>query len=376
MLLDVGPIERSGLGAATMRSARRVVEDVVAARTGERVTIVGNPEGNSRAISSSIFHAAGDAGADARLLFQPAKGQHEPAEQEVLEAIRESDVLVSISTRHLGMDPTGARNPYPLPGTGQSADHVLSYVLATGRARACWGPGLEVEVFERSLDIDYVELRRRARALRSRMANGRRLRATAPGGTHVEMEVTGRFPFADDGDARARGASANIPCGEAGLSPVPGTARGRLVIDGSVATRTGGMILDEPVEVALDDGRAATVSGGEGAAALEESLEFAAAEPVELARRGLIARNVADVYAANARAVSEFGIGLNPKAVITGCIVEDEKVLGTCHVAFGSNYYDAPALLHLDCIVKEPTIELETGGGWITLMKDGTLCPL
>ena len=35
--------------------------------------------------------------------------------------------------------------------------------------------------------------------------------------------------------------------------------------------------------------------------------------------------------------VAELGIGTNEKAILTGNVLEDEKILGTAHVAFGAS---------------------------------------
>jgi len=63
-----------------------------------------------------------------------------------------------------------------------------------------------------------------------------------------------------------------------------------------------------------------------------------------------------------AKAVAELGIGTNPKAKISGNILEDEKVLGTVHVAFGNNISmdgtnDVP--IHIDCIIKSPSVYID-----------------
>ncbi|MBA3064791.1 hypothetical protein FP803_05115 [Candidatus Woesearchaeota archaeon] len=66
------------------------------------------------------------------------------------------------------------------------------------------------------------------------------------------------------------------------------------------------------------------------------------------------------------------GIGTNPKAKITGNVLEDEKVLGTVHFAFGNDlsYNGTNNIpLHLDGVIKEPTIEVDGK----TIMKNGKL---
>ena len=66
-----------------------------------------------------------------------------------------------------------------------------------------------------------------------------------------------------------------------------------------------------------------------------------------------------DIKDKDAYAIAELGIGTNDKAVITGNILEDEKVLGTAHIALGNNRsyggkIDVP--VHLDGVFHKPTI--------------------
>jgi aminopeptidase len=61
----------------------------------------------------------------------------------------------------------------------------------------------------------------------------------------------------------------------------------------------------------------------------------------------------------DARTVAEFGIGTNDKAILTGLIIEDEKVMGTIHIAFGDNKSMGGSVRvasHLDGLIKEPTV--------------------
>jgi leucyl aminopeptidase (aminopeptidase T) len=61
------------------------------------------------------------------------------------------------------------------------------------------------------------------------------------------------------------------------------------------------------------------------------------------------------------RNIAELGIGTNPWASIRGPIVEAEKALGTCHIAFGENktiFGKMDADIHKDGIIFKPTIKL------------------
>ena len=60
--------------------------------------------------------------------------------------------------------------------------------------------------------------------------------------------------------------------------------------------------------------------------------------------------------------VAELGIGTNEKAKLTGELLEDEKILGTCHVAFGASAAIGGTVqvpVHLDCVVLEPEVSVD-----------------
>ena len=56
-------------------------------------------------------------------------------------------------------------------------------------------------------------------------------------------------------------------------------------------------------------------------------------------------------------------------------MLEDEKAFRTCHFAVGENYDgDAPALIHFDGVVREPTIIIKyTDGTEATVLENGDL---
>ena len=59
--------------------------------------------------------------------------------------------------------------------------------------------------------------------------------------------------------------------------------------------------------------------------------------------------------------LAELGIGTNERATLTGNVLEDEKILGTVHVAFGASAGIGGTVsvpVHLDCVVLEPTLDI------------------
>ena len=60
--------------------------------------------------------------------------------------------------------------------------------------------------------------------------------------------------------------------------------------------------------------------------------------------------------------VAELGVGTNEKAILSGELLEDEKILGTVHVAFGASAGIGGVIqvpVHLDCVVMKPTLTID-----------------
>jgi leucyl aminopeptidase (aminopeptidase T) len=75
-------------------------------------------------------------------------------------------------------------------------------------------------------------------------------------------------------------------------------------------------------------------------------------------------------YGDDARTIAEMGVGTLDSAIISGNVLEDEKVLGTVHIALGDNASMGGVVrvpMHMDGIICRPTVWLD-GSVW---MKDG-----
>jgi leucyl aminopeptidase (aminopeptidase T) len=364
--------------------AETMISGVCRVKKGERVLIIGNPE--TAGIAHDLFEAARNAGAEPVLIFQPAKKSLDNAAPEVLAAIAaQPDVCFSISAVKLGKDPSGAAHPYK-DDRNVEYDHIFDYLLYGKKTmRAVWTPGITQSMYERTVQIDYDELSDRCRILEQLYENAVSVHVSAPGGTDVVVPVKGRKALCDNGDFSHPGTGGNVPSGEVFISPVVGTGAcrkprgkvvgtaGTIVFDGSMTFGDGDALLETPVTVKVSAGFVTEITGSGEARRLEKTILDAESKAVVMEKEGRLPKGMGSVYRRNARNIGELGIGLNPSAVITGCMLEDEKAFHTCHFAIGENYdNDAPALIHLDGVVRDPTITIAyEDGSSSVILRDG-----
>ena len=209
-------------------------------------------------------------------------------------------------------------------------------------------PGITAEIMERCLNADFDKIIALTHFVSDRMAGVKEVRVTSEAGTDFTMRIEGRPVLPSTGVLREKGQSGNMPSGEVYIAPLEGTSNGKVVIDGSMA---GIGMVQTPISITVVDGYATEISGGEEAQKLAAILDKAGPE---------------------ARAVAEFGIGTNYKAMLTGLILEDEKVLGTIHIAFGNNLSMGGKIaveLHIDGLVKSPDVYFDGR----LFMKKGSL---
>src|SRR4030095_9892782 len=171
------------------------------------------------------------------------------------------------------------------------------------------------------------------------LTQGRTARVTTPAGTDITMSIEGREAIADTGLLTERGAFGNLPAGEAFLAPVEGTAEGTIVVDGSVGDS--GAIID-PITLVVSAGYVHQIRGD-------------ASPPAQLEK-------LRHPQGREAYSIAERGIGTNDRARIVGNVLEDEKVLGTVHIAMGNNAFmggrvNVPS--HHDAVLRRPDLLID-----------------
>jgi leucyl aminopeptidase (aminopeptidase T) len=299
------------------RAVRAVVRDCLAVREGEDVLVVANPA--TQAIGERLRHEAQDAGGDSVLGVMSERPQHGTEPPDALAAaMLEADVIM-------------------VPAV-QSLSHTAARREATeAGARVATLPGVTEEMLARVMSADMAEIRRRGHAVADVLTAGREARITCPNGTDLVLSLEGRTATPDAGELSEPGAFGNLPCGEGFISPLHDSGGGRLVVDGIIGSIG---IPKPPAELEIEDGQLVSATGAEGRELMDQ-----------LMRHG-----------PDASRVAELGVGTNEKATLSGELLEDEKILGTVHVAFGASAGIGGTIqvpVHLDCVVMKPDLAID-----------------
>lgn len=355
-------------------AAKVAVTHALCVKPGERVLIVTNPPPETLRIAMALYNAVNDADGIPVLVIQPIKTQLDFADDAVIQAIASvPDVFISMSAQKLGKDRFAISNPYNVDG--KTYDHVFHYLMASKQLRAFWSPMATEDMFIRTVPIDYGRLLTEVRMVKDILDKAERVHISSPGGTDITIGLRGRAAMEDDGNLSFAGAGGNLPAGETFISPELGSSNGVIVFDGSVSLHDEDRIVREPVRVEVKNGFVTDIGGGEEARLLRQTIVQGEEKALLFEKEGKLPAGMGAEYRRNARSLGELGIGLNPAGTITGHMLEDEKAYQTCHIAIGSNYdNDAPALIHLDCLMKAPTIVAEYGDGTtVNILEAGVL---
>ncbi|UCE74760.1 MAG: aminopeptidase [Methanomassiliicoccales archaeon] len=354
------------------KAASVAINEVLGTQKDEKILIITNPEKDVQSISMALYDAALDAGALPVLIFQPVKTQLDFAEESVISAIKSNpDIILSISRHKLGKDKWALKDPYKVGD--KEYDNTFTYLLGEKKMRSFWSPSVTARMFAETVPIDYTELREICKKIKDELDLAIEVHITAPSGTDIVIGLAKREAKADDGNFKEMGRGGNLPCGEVFISPELGTSHGTIGFDGSITVEGGEVIIKTPIMAEVENGFVTKITGKDEADELKGTIKKAESTVREFVSAGKIPKEMETSYIQNARNLGELGIGLNKNAKIVGNMLEDEKVYGTCHIAIGSNYdEDAKSLIHLDGLIKEPTISVKyEDGGQKTIIENG-----
>jgi len=311
-------------------AAEVAIKDCLAVRISDTVLVITDTLlfDIGKALFDSAVEHAGDA---AMVVITPRKSHGEEPPEAIADLMKRYDVLVIPTYR--SMSHTDARREACRLG-----------------ARCATLPNVLEETMVRALNADYTRIAALSEMLAGFLTEASEARVKTPAGTDIVFSLKGRKGLADTGLVRTPGEFSNLPAGEAYTAPVEGSANGNIVIDGAIAD-TGVLDEEDYIKVEVENGYASRIIGGKSAKYLDSLIR----------PHGKEAYNIA-----------ELGIGTNYKAKLIGNILEDEKVLGTVHIALGDNKSmggNISVASHLDGILLNPTLYLDDK----VVMKDGDI---
>ncbi len=202
-------------------------------------------------------------------------------------------------------------------------------------ARYASMPLFEMSMLEGPMNIDWKHLARITNNITRKLNKAERVEITTANGSKLSFSTKNRKAYADTGILTKPGSFGNLPAGEAYISPVEGTAKGKLILEWA-PTRE----LKSPVTLAIDEGYVKDISGN------EEYTYQLKKKISERKENGNIA---------------ELGIGTNNRAKRPYNILESEKIMGTIHIALGDNSSFGGKVktpFHQDFVFFKPTVTL------------------
>jgi leucyl aminopeptidase (aminopeptidase T) len=229
----------------------------------------------------------------------------------------------------------------------------LLKTAARAGLRTGHGPGISDDMMtEGAMRVDFQELAGIGDRLVEGLAGAVGAHLTSPAGTDLRFSTKGRV---FESDVRiVPGTFGNLPNGEVRVAPLETEVNGTLVCDSTIGDLGG---VTSPVTIEVVAGRITSIRGGDPG--LVERIEELTSIDDE------------------ASLVGELGVGINPAARVTGNMLEDEKAVGTVHVAFGNNLEMGGrngSRTHRDFHILGPTLSIEFADGRTEdLVRDGSL---
>ncbi len=306
-----------------IKGAKKLVEDCTDVKEGENVLILTDTR-MPLTIAEVLAIACKERGAETMIIIMsPPAVEHgwEPPPP-VMEAVQKAQVVFFVFSRT-----TFAGSSRPK--AAKAGARCINFSEMT-----------EEDLYRGAIEVNFLEMKEFGNRLADALRKVKEARITTPAGTDLYLDFRGRLEkvLILNGICRQPGEAKAINL-EVAISPK--SAQGTIVCDASITLFKPGLI-KEPVRGTIKDGKLVDISGGYEAKKLSSMLA---------------AYNDPNVYN-----VVEFGVGFNPKAILTGAQSQDRGVYGTCHIGFGANTNwggNIKSAAHFDFVLSAPKIEID-----------------
>ncbi len=298
-----------------VKIAEQVLVSCLGVKKDESVLVI--TDDTRKEIGEAFYQAACDLGCEGLLMVMKERevsGQEPP--KAVAEAMKAADVVIA--------------------PTAKSLTHTAARIQAAAAGtRVATMPGITREMFGKgAMTADYQEVEKLTARITDMLTQADKARIEKDGKV-LEISLKGRDGVPSPGVYKEPGKCGNLPSGEAYIAPLEDGSEGEMIIDGSMV---GIGKLESPLHMKISGGKLREVTGDKS-----ENLE-------------IVLKNETN------GTLCELGIGTNEAAILNGIILEDEKVYGTVHIAFGTNASFGgvnKAECHMDGIILRPTLYLD-----------------
>jgi leucyl aminopeptidase (aminopeptidase T) len=290
----------------------KLINDVFAPKTGEKVLFLvdiphNNIEDNKKWFNRremakdwfKLFNKIGEEkefSVDLKEFY--ATGTHNtPIPTEIINEVKNSNLVIAM--------------------TEYSASSSLLFVIQTDNqiTRAVSMPQVEKRMEKTAFKADYTKVKRYANALKDMLNNAVGAKINFSTGDSLYIDLRYRTAFSEAGECTHPGQFINFPSGESYKVPYEATSE---EVEKYGKSKTKGVLPvmydNELVKYVIENNRIIEIIGA-GKKAKEMTAFFK--------------------YKPSRSNIAELGIGCNPEAIVTGNVLEDEKV--GLHIAYGTS---------------------------------------
>ncbi|QGA80374.1 aminopeptidase [Candidatus Nanohalobium constans] len=295
--------------------ASTIIDQCLEVQQNEKVLVLN--DSNDRELIESLVKVLEDRDVEHGVInYEEPENQGDEPPEYVADAMKQFDVVIAPTMKSLSH--TNA--------SGEAAEQG---------ARVATLPTVNKRMWKNALQADYEEVERITDKAAEQLQGVEKIRIETEKGTDLELEIDSDYLEPSNGKLTEAGIG-NIPSGEVFTGPLD--ANGTLVLE----ENSFGSKEDEGNEIVIENRRVTEIRN-----APEDSKIVEKIENIE-----------------NADQIAEFGFGTNPEAEYIGHTLQDEKILGTVHIALGENSFCLPeghekaneSSLHWDFILQNPTV--------------------
>lgn len=324
------------------QAADKLIRDIFAVRKNENVVITADDDTNMQVVKV-VVQSVKAVGAHPMVISIPTpSGVGKAADPELpieplSQALIHTDVWIEFNHQWLLYSTPFER--------AEAANKKLRYMCLVD---------FNEELMIRTIGkVEVVELRKFMLAITAKTKAARSMRVTTPAGGDVTFNIDpSHYTACDSGDASMPGI--HMLTGQINVVPEFGSINGKIVFDGSV-TPPFGAIPDRPIVLTVEKSKIVKIEGGKDAGIFDDFLK-------SFQDDGMLR-------------MAHIAYGFNPGAILTGNIVEDERVWGCTEWGIGYvSPFDAPpygqsAKSHCDGICLNSSVWLDD----CLIMKEGVI---